>query len=103
MNEALLTDEAFTPRHYLLVLERGFFITTDDGALKNKMAPRYSYRLRFDASPYPSREKWKDPTGAPDALKFWEWKDFHAGQHSSKPPRNTISGIFKSISRNLRH
>lgn len=100
MNEALLTDEAFLTRQYFLVLEKGTFITIDDAKSENRLAPTYSYRLRFHQSPYPSRETWKDPTGAPDALKFWEWSNFHTGRTPFRRT-DTAWGSLKRISKRL--
>lgn len=45
MNEALLTDEAFAPRDFIVCIEKGVFNTVDDANLKNRrrVAPKYSY------------------------------------------------------------
>ena len=78
INEENLTDAAFIPKTYTITLERGIFLTEYD-LLREKQipsTPRYAARLSFDPSPYPTREEWKKPDFAPDAYKFWEWKQF---------------------------
>ncbi|KAM0275040.1 hypothetical protein ACHAQH_007601 [Verticillium albo-atrum] len=82
INESLIIDRAFRPKRYTVTLEVGKFTTQYDEILENKssVTPRFKYRLDFNISPYPAREEWKDPEGAPDAMKFWEWTKFCAGQ-----------------------
>lgn len=79
VNESLLTDEAFLPKRYTIRLEKGNFLWPYD-AMKpeseNKATPRFALRLTFDKSPYPPRNEWKEPGGAPDATRMWEWKEF---------------------------
>lgn len=78
INESLLTDEAFLPKTYTVRLEEGNFLTPYDLMLpeEDQYTPRFALRLAFDKSPYPPRHEWKEPGGAPDAMKMWEWKDF---------------------------
>lgn len=109
MNESLLSDQAFCPKSYLLTIEKGIFTTADDAKLRGGrwIVPTYPYRLRFDRSPYPSRQEWKDPTGAPDKLKFWEWTDFCGGerldQSVSSPQKKTILDVLQSGLKRLWH
>lgn len=109
MNEALLTDQAFSPKSFFLTLETGIFSTVDGAKLRRKRGgvPKYPYRLRFDQSPYPSRPEWKDPTGAPDGLKFWEWTDFCRGQpldmNNSSSKEKTVLAMIRRFSRKLWH
>ncbi|PNY24992.1 Uncharacterized protein TCAP_05076 [Tolypocladium capitatum] len=86
INEALLTDDAFLPKTYLISLERGVFLAPFDAQATDNHHPytaRFAYRLSFDKSPYPPREEWREPEGAPDAIRFWEWKQFCGGQIGS--------------------
>ncbi|OBT69628.1 hypothetical protein VE03_00730 [Pseudogymnoascus sp. 23342-1-I1] len=78
INESLLTDAAFLPKTYTVRLEKGNFLTPYDAMLpeEDQYTPRFALRLAFDKSPYPPRHEWKEPGGAPDAMKMWEWKDF---------------------------
>ena len=78
INEALLTDDAFLPKTYTIRLEKDNFLAPVDtiSQSENEFTPRYALRLAFDKSPYPPRHEWKEPGGAPDGLKMWEWKDF---------------------------
>ena len=78
LNESLLTDEAFKPKTFSVMLEKGNFLTPQDEMLsaEDKYTPRFAFRPEFDRSPYPPRSEWKEPQGAPDAMKMWEWKDF---------------------------
>jgi len=78
INEALLTDDAFLPKTYSLRLEKGNFLTPCDelSSFEDEFTPRFALRLAFDKSPYPPREEWKEPEGAPDAVKMWKWKAF---------------------------
>jgi hypothetical protein len=80
INEALLTDAAFRPKTYTLRLEQGSFLTPYDARPPGELpqTPRYALRLAFDTSPYPPRDEWREPEGAPDAMKMWEWKEFCA-------------------------
>ncbi|KAI1181489.1 hypothetical protein F5B17DRAFT_425115 [Nemania serpens] len=86
INEHLLSEEAFLPKTYRVRLETGVFIAPRDLSSReatSESVPKYAYRLTFDKSPYPPREQWKDTTGAPDAIKFWEWTEFVSGRMSS--------------------
>ncbi|KAF9535255.1 hypothetical protein CPB83DRAFT_695 [Crepidotus variabilis] len=82
INEFLLEASAFEPKVYTLRLESGIFrsdydeMRVDLGEVELPYTPRYGLRLLFDRSPYPKRDQWKVPEGAPDAMKFWEWKVF---------------------------
>jgi hypothetical protein len=78
INESLLTDDAFLPKTYTVRLEKGEFITPYDAMRTEEIpnTPAFALRLVFDKSPYPPRDEWKEPDGAPDAIKFWEWKEF---------------------------
>lgn len=79
INEALLTEPAFLPKTLNLLLEKGNFLTGYDALSPEKedrFTPHFALRLRFDPSPYPPRNEWKEPKGAPDAVKMWEWKQF---------------------------
>ncbi|TFL04960.1 hypothetical protein BDV98DRAFT_601408 [Pterulicium gracile] len=83
INEALLTDDAFLPKSYIVSLEKGRFITAFDQLgepRRLEYTPEYALRLTFDRSPYPPREEWRRPEGAPDAMKFWEWREFCGGK-----------------------
>ncbi|MCJ1345800.1 hypothetical protein MMC31_004009, partial [Peltigera leucophlebia] len=78
INESLLTDDAFMPKTYTVRLEKGNFLTPYDAMRpdEDQYTPRFALRLAFNESPYPPRHEWKDPGGAPDAMRMWEWKDF---------------------------
>lgn len=82
MNESLLIDDAFLPKTYGIRLEEGNFLTPSDAMSpkEDKYTPRFALRLAFDKSPYPPRHEWKEPEGAPDAMRMWEWKDFYGRQ-----------------------
>jgi hypothetical protein len=45
----------------------------------------------FDKLPYPPRKEWREPEGAPDAMKMWEWKEFCA---RSLPELKKMGGGF---------
>ncbi|KAI1811888.1 hypothetical protein GGS20DRAFT_560817 [Poronia punctata] len=69
INDQLLKDEAFLPKRYNIRIER-------DGG-----EGEYEYRLVFlDRGPYPAEECWRDLSGAPGRLRFWEWRDFVGGR-----------------------
>lgn len=75
MNQSLFTDDAVLPKTYTIRLEKGNFLTEYDTILleeEDQYTPRFAIRLYFDKSPYPPRHEWKDPGGAPDAMKMWE-------------------------------
>lgn len=78
INESLLSDDAFLPKTYTVRLEKGNFLTSFEALRTEEIQyiPRFALRLVFDKSPYPARYEWKEPEGAPDAMKLWEWKDF---------------------------
>ena len=80
VNEKLLVDDAFRPKTYSVRLEKGNFLCAYDAMLpkEDEFTPRFALRLVFDKSPYPPRQEWKKPEGAPDAVKMWEWKEFCA-------------------------
>ncbi|KZF20975.1 hypothetical protein L228DRAFT_248725 [Xylona heveae TC161] len=80
INEDVLKDEAFETKSYTVRLERGAFFSYWDNldTSRSSYISRYELRLVFDKSPYPPRDEWKEPEGAVDALKFWEWKEFVA-------------------------
>ncbi|KAI9833359.1 MAG: hypothetical protein M1819_003754 [Sarea resinae] len=74
INELLITDGAFLPKACTVKLEKGNFLTpyTIDYIISGEgpYTPHYAIRLAFDKSPYPPRQEWKEPTGAPDSLKM---------------------------------
>ncbi|KAI5920266.1 hypothetical protein F4810DRAFT_713620 [Camillea tinctor] len=81
INEALLRDAAFAPKKYAVALEAGEFVTQFDARSREGShllpgTPRFRFRLSFEPAPYPRREDWVDPQGAPDAMRFWEWNQF---------------------------
>lgn len=80
INESLLREEAFFPKTYTLSLESGVFCTAFDEMHMAEIpyTPKFLLRLTFDKSPYPPRDEWKEPEGAPDAIQFWEWNKFCA-------------------------
>ncbi len=80
INEALLTDAAFRPKTFALRLEHGHFVTPYDARPPGAQphTPHFALRLAFDPSPYPPRHEWREPAGAPDAMRMWEWKEFCA-------------------------
>jgi hypothetical protein len=80
INEACLTEDAFRPKVYTIRLEKGNFITPNDARarMEDNLTERFALRLVFDKSPYPSRCEWKKPELGPDAIQFWEWKEFAA-------------------------
>lgn len=79
VNESLLFDDAFRPQIYTVKLEKGNFLCPYDAMFskEDKFTPRFALRLIFDKSPYPPRREWRQPQGAPDAVKMWEWKEFY--------------------------
>ncbi|KAK8917677.1 hypothetical protein VCV18_008997 [Metarhizium anisopliae] len=79
INESLLAQAAFKPKTYTITLEKGNFLSPYDARFpeaQTEYTPRFRLRLTFNTSPYPPRCEWQEPQGAPDALKFWEWKQF---------------------------
>jgi hypothetical protein len=96
INESLLTDGAFLPKMYTIKLEKGKFLTSFDARDPVKDSPMFAVRLVFDKSPYPSREEWKEPVGAPDAMKFWEWTEF-CGRRLSENWGSSRGNIFSRI------
>lgn len=83
MNESLLTDGAFLPKAYTTRLEKGSFLTTYDAILseeEGQCTPRFALRLEFDMSAFPPRHGWKEPDGASDAVRMWDWKSFYSRQ-----------------------
>jgi len=76
INEALLEEEAFQPKTFQVRLEQGRFLTPFDRSYGLTENPEFGLQLSFEPSPYPPREQWKTPKGAPDAMKFWERKTF---------------------------
>ncbi|PYH94040.1 hypothetical protein BO71DRAFT_399208 [Aspergillus ellipticus CBS 707.79] len=93
INEALLTESAFEPKTYRVRLEKGKFLTQFDSmyAVSTRDSMRFALRLVFDKSPYPLREQWKEPDGAPDALRFWDWTEFCAREVPAE------SGVLSKI------
>jgi len=76
INEALLEEEAFQPKTFQVRLEKGRFLTPFDRSHGLTENPEFGLQLSFEPSPYPPREQWQTPKGAPDAMKFWERKTF---------------------------
>ncbi|KAF7586501.1 hypothetical protein BBP40_008783 [Aspergillus hancockii] len=96
INESLLTDAAFTPKTYTIRLEQGGFLTPFDARQPVASSPMFAVRLVFDKSPYPPREEWKEPDGTPDAMKFWEWREF-CGRRLSENWGSSRGSIFSRI------
>lgn len=107
INEEQLTEDAFTPKTYSVVLEKGEFRSREDlsrfggdgegsgsssGAQKPMpdWADKFALRLVFEKSPYPPREEWKEPGGMPDANRPWEWREFCGRRY-----RRTESGLVR--------
>ncbi|PGH17862.1 hypothetical protein AJ80_04685 [Polytolypa hystricis UAMH7299] len=86
LNEELLKDDAFVPKTYSIHLKKGDFLTDADARMDKQLpyTPHFWLRLVFDKSPYPPRKEWKEPSGAPDSCKFWEWKEFCGRQLPGK-------------------
>ncbi|EFY94155.1 hypothetical protein X797_011667 [Metarhizium robertsii] len=79
INESLLAQAAFEPKTYTITLDQGTFFSPYDAQFpgaQTEFTPLFRLRLTFDTSPFPPRCEWQEPRGAPDALKFWEWKQF---------------------------
>ncbi|KAI9811697.1 MAG: hypothetical protein M1826_003108 [Phylliscum demangeonii] len=90
INESLLTDDVFLPKTYTVRLEKGNFLAPCDAMFpehEDQYTPRFALRLVFDQSPYPPRHEWKDPSGGPDAMKMWEWKEFCARESADLTKR----------------
>ncbi|KAE8376129.1 hypothetical protein BDV26DRAFT_294361 [Aspergillus bertholletiae] len=90
INEELLSDAAFLPKQYVIKLETDRFLSGFDYRTRHvtgrfipgfdrrehlKWSPKYALRMVFDKSPYPLREEWKSPDGAPGDFEFSEWKE----------------------------
>lgn len=84
INEDILTEEAFLPRRLTLRLQKGRFMTPTDARYVNRISYylTFHYRLSCDPSPFPGQDIWKDPGGAPESLRFWEWKQFQSHERS---------------------
>ena len=89
INESLLINDAFLPKIYSVRLEEGNILTPPDA-----ISPRFALRLAFDKSPYPPQHEWKEPKGAPDATKMWEWKDFCGRRSAELKRHNTWWGYL---------
>ncbi|KAM3497140.1 hypothetical protein MY10362_009493 [Beauveria mimosiformis] len=79
INESLLVPAAFQPKTYTITLDKGDFVSPYDAQFPDCLTehtPRFQLRLTFDTSPYPPRCEWRNPQEGPDAIKFWEWKQF---------------------------
>lgn len=86
INEDRLTEEAFLSSNKIfnLRLEKGKFMTVRDSPVVNELPYyiTYQYRLTCDPSPLPPRHIWKEPSGAPDQIRFWEWNQFQSHERS---------------------
>jgi hypothetical protein len=80
INECQLTEKAFLPNQYTVRVEQGKFMAVNDVPFVRELPciSTYSYRLIFDPSPFPPQHMWKDPAGAPESIRFWEWTQFQA-------------------------
>ncbi|EGX91065.1 epoxide hydrolase [Cordyceps militaris CM01] len=84
INESLLVQAAFEPKTYTMTLEKGTFLSPCDAQFPEYLTehtPRFQLRLTFDTSPYPPRCEWQKPQEGPDAIRFWEWKQFCGRNH----------------------
>lgn len=101
VNESRLEEEAFLPNKFTLRLEKGKFMTVRDYPIINELPyyTTYKYHLTCDPSPFPPRHMWKEPTGAPDQIGFWEWNQFqsHEGSVQWQPTRG--GKIFNTCKR----
>lgn len=98
INDVLLKGEAFLPKIYRVSLEQGQFIAPlhrryPNTILGPEYLVKYKFNLKFDKSPYPPRDEWREiGWGAPDAHGFWEWNEFSSRKLSKAEIRaaNTL-------------
>ncbi|OJJ07913.1 hypothetical protein ASPVEDRAFT_89146 [Aspergillus versicolor CBS 583.65] len=101
INEDRLTEEAFLPQKLSLRLEKGRFMTVNDAQFVSEL-PYYQtfhYRLSCDPSPFPVQDMWKSPGGAPEQLRFWEWKQFHSHERSLQSQMTPWGKVFNTCKR----
>ncbi|KXL51596.1 MAG: hypothetical protein FE78DRAFT_26351 [Acidomyces sp. 'richmondensis'] len=81
-NERHLSEAAFTPRTFTIIVERGNFMPKPlVGIAEGDFRHRYGLRLLFDKSPFPSREGFKTPDKSPvSGFKFDEMDMFVASR-----------------------
>jgi len=84
INECQLTKEAFLCNKFTLRVEEGKFMTVGDYPVVSELPYycTYKYRLTCDPSPFPPQHMWKEPSGAPDLIRFWEWNQFQGHKRS---------------------
>ena len=101
INEGRLTDQAFLPNRLTLRLERGKFMTAKDDPVVSELPcyKTFQYRLSCDTSPFPSRHMWKEPSGAPDQIRFWEWNQFQSHERSVQWQTTQGGKIFNRCKR----
>ncbi|KUJ11653.1 uncharacterized protein LY89DRAFT_722759 [Mollisia scopiformis] len=77
LNERILSDEALRTKYFTVRMEKGNFREPCWSLMgSTESSTRYALRLLFDKSPYPPREEWKEPEGAPDSNMFWDNIEF---------------------------
>lgn len=101
INENRLTDEAFLPNKLTLRLEKGRFMTAKDEPIVSDLPcyKTFNYRLSCEPSPLPARHMWKDPSGAPDQIQFWEWNQFQSHERSVQWQSTQGGKIFNTCKR----
>ncbi|GJC80594.1 hypothetical protein ColLi_03432 [Colletotrichum liriopes] len=97
INDELLSEAAFAPKVYTVRLEHGVFRSPASLSSGNSQwSPRYNLQIIFDKSPYPPENEWKDTSGGPEAIKFWEWTEFCSGKLPAKDNSGMFSGCVSS-------
>lgn len=103
INEDRLTEKAFLPKKLTLRLEKGRFMTVKDARFIDELSSyqTFHYRLSCDPSPFPVQEMWKYPGGAPEQLRFWEWKQFHSHERSVQSQMTPWGKILNTCKRTI--
>ncbi|OJJ53812.1 hypothetical protein ASPSYDRAFT_50561 [Aspergillus sydowii CBS 593.65] len=101
INEDILTTEAFIPKKLTLRLQKGKFMTITDARFVSELPcyPVFHYRLFCDPSPFPEQDMWKDAGGAPESIRFWEWRQFQSHQRSVQWQMTLGGKIFNTCKR----
>jgi hypothetical protein len=87
LNAGSLKSGAFEPKSFHVRVDQGDFKLVSEIGRPDILYPsRYERRMIFDASPYPPRAEWSDPSNA--GHNYWDEKEF-MGQYR----RGRVTGM----------
>jgi hypothetical protein len=103
-SEGLLHEKAFALKTFTIHFAQGSFISGADIKWKKIKdlwnAPRFSFKMTMDPSPYPAREEWVDPVSV-EAFGFWNWNVFVAEKDGQFAPKKEDNKSFGAKMRGL--